>query len=519
MKHYSCNLRQRLIGILVLLGAPFLVNATTDSAPVVKTLSGALVGFSENQTDIFLGIPYAKPPVDMLRWRPPQTVDAWQGTREAKAFGPACMQHGNFYTSNNPETFEKPYGSEDCLYLNIWKPAAADKRPVVVFIHGGSAVHGAASFPLYNGQRLAQEMDAVIVTINYRLAFFGNLQLEALHTGDAASDSGYFALLDQIQALEWVGKNIAHFGGDADNITVMGHSAGCASIWSLMRSPLAIDTFHKSICLSGLPLDNSAKEQEANAHRLLVNLLINDDIILDAKSLESYLATISKEDLRSYLYAKSAVEIAAAGQGIPMAPGVVDGYVLTTNVDEAVVNAVPTLMGQTRNEAPILMLHAYSDLTYTGLWDIIHCDCSFRQRDLFDSWYDFVKFKVVSWCMNKWLLNLVDEAADLLVDKSNVPVYRFNLDWDNLPEPWLSMVGVYHGLDVAFIFGNFGVNTQNFTHFTWHRSNESEREAIHKLLVNSFKRFIETGNPNQEDANPVWPDWSKTRTLLDVDSP
>lgn len=519
MKPYSYNLRRLLIGIVVVLGVPHIAHAATNHLPVVTTLSGALAGFTDKQTDVFLGIPYAKPPVDNLRWQPPQAVDAWQGTREAKAFGPACMQFGNFYTSNNPDTFGKPYGSEDCLYLNIWKPVAANKRPVVVFIHGGSAVHGAASFPLYNGQRLAQEMDAVIVTINYRLAFFGNLQLEALHNGDPATDSGYFALLDQIQALEWVNKNITQFGGDADNITVMGQSAGCASIWSLMRSPLASGTFHKAICLSGLPLDNSAGEQKNTAHRLLANLLIYDNIIVDAKELDSYLATISKEELRRYLYRKTSIEISAAGQDIPMVPGAVDGYVLTTVTDEAVVNAVPTLMGQTRNEAPLLMLHAFGSRDYTDLWEMIHCDCDFRQRDLFDSWYDYVKFKVVGWCLNKVLLNLVDDAADLLVEKNNVPVYRFNLVWDNLPEPWLSMIGVYHGLDVAFIFGNFGVTTPNFTHFTWNNSNQSEREAIHELLASSFKRFIETGTPNQPDTKPVWPNWGESRTLLDIDYP
>ncbi len=492
------------------------VSLQAEAVPTAITQNGTVTGFIEKETEVFLGIPFAKPPIGELRWQPPQALETRQGTLQATAFGPACMQFGNFYTSNDPTTFEKPYGSEDCLYLNIWKPKTAEKRPVVVYIHGGSAVHGAASFPLYNGQRLAQEMDAVFVSINYRLAFFGNLQLKALRTGDPAADSGYFALLDQIRALEWVKENISAFGGDTANVTVMGQSAGCASIWSLMRSPLASGTFDKTICLSGIPLSSTPKKQKDTAHALLANLLINDDKIAKADELESFLKSLSDNELRDYLYSKTAVEISAAGQRIPMVPGVVDGHVITTSADEPVVNAVPTLMGQTLNEAPILMLHAYGKHRYTGLWNTIHCDCDFSPRDLFNSWYDYAKFKVVGWGLNKALLRLVNDGADLLEDQNGVPVYRYNLIWDNMPEPWRSMIGVYHGLDVAFAFGNFGVDTPNFTHFTWDNSTEEEREAIHTLMAQSFKRFIETGTPNESGIHPVWPRWGESRRMLEI---
>lgn len=516
MRDSAHCLRNRLVQ-LILLAVPFMIYAETMLPAVVQTQFGAVQGISENGIDRFLGIPYAMPPINDRRWQPPREPKPWQTTRMATQFGPACAQYGNFYTSNDPATFERPYGSEDCLYLNIWKPESVSKRPVLLFIHGGSAVHGAASLPLYDGQRLARELNAVFVSINYRLGFLGNIHLQALATGDPATDSGSFALLDQIQALEWVQNNIEQFGGDADNVTVMGHSAGCGSTWSLMRSPLATGKFHKAICLSGIQLDNTRAQQRQTSHRLLENLLVKDGKIASGKELESYLHKQSPAEINQYLYSKTTVEIVAAGQGLPMAPDAVDSYVVTTEADKPVVNPVPTLMGQTRNEAPILLLHGMANRRYIGLWKLIHCDCSFRQRDLFDNLYAFAKFKVAGSLVNPLLLSRVDDGANLLVEKGAVPVYRYRFDWDNLPDPWRSLVGVYHGIDIPFVFGNFGIGTRNFTHFTWKNSTDKEREAMHFKLVTAFKGFIESADPNRYATELEWPRWGASQAMAVID--
>lgn len=512
------GLAYTLTRFLVALAIPVAVFADNSQPPTVQTQSGAVQGVVESVVERFLGIPYALPPVGDLRWQPPREPEPWRGTRLATQFGSACAQHGNFYTSNDPSTFERPYGSEDCLYLNVWKPRSADKRPVLVFIHGGSAVHGAASLPLYDGQRLAKELDAVFVSINYRLGFLGHVHLAPLQNGDPVTDSGSFALLDQIRALDWVTNNIAQFGGDGGNVTVMGHSAGCGSIWSLMRSPLASGKFHKAICLSGISLDNTRAEQREASHRLLSKLLLNDGEIASSDELEGYLKGHSRDELRDYLYSKTTEEITGAGQRIPMAASAVDGHVVTTAADEAVVNPVPTLMGQTRNEAPILMLHAMANQRYLGLWDLIHCDCLFRQRDLFDSFYGFAKFKFTGWFVNSMLLDRVDDGADLLVEKNSIPVYRYRFEWDKLPEPWLSMVGVYHGIDIPFIFGNFGVGTHNFTHFSWRNSSVEEREAIHARMTAAFRGFIESADPNRYSSEASWPEWGASRAMRVIDA-
>jgi len=234
----------------------------------LKTSQGWLQGGEHDGVEYYLGIPYAEPPVGELRWRAPQSTSPWNGVREARHFASPCAQIGNFFATNNSEFFDRPFGSEDCLYLNVWAPIVQiGPRPVLVFIHGGAGVYGAASLPLYNGERLARELGAVVVSINYRLGIFGALHMDALHTGDPIEDFGSFGLLDQIKALDWVQNNVGDYSGDANNVTVMGHSAGCVSNWSLMKSSLASGKFQKVICLSGIPLEASAdrlKERSQN---------------------------------------------------------------------------------------------------------------------------------------------------------------------------------------------------------------------------------------------------------------
>ena len=187
--------------------ASLLVLPSLVLAQMVELGQGLLQGERGQQSYRYLGVPYAAPPLAEKRWQKPGAAPGWDGIRTADAFGPACAQVGNFYADNNPESFGKVYGSEDCLYLNIWTPASGtpiSAKPVLVFIHGGGGIAGAASMPAYDAERLAARANAVVVTFNYRLGVFGNLYVPALHRGDPVSDSGYFSLLDQIAALRWV---------------------------------------------------------------------------------------------------------------------------------------------------------------------------------------------------------------------------------------------------------------------------------------------------------------------------
>lgn len=220
------------------------------AADQVKISSGTLQGFTVPHSNIraFLGIPFAAPPVGRLRWRAPQPVKPWKGVRKAVAFAPRCMQLRIFsdmiFRDNGP--------SENCLYLNVWTPAksAGVHLPVMVWIFGGGFQAGSTSEPRQDGRNLAKK-GVVVVSCNYRLGIFGFFSDPALTRESPHHASGNYGLMDQIAALRWVKKNIAAFGGNPDNVTIFGESAGSWSVSDLMASPLAKGLFQKAIGESG----------------------------------------------------------------------------------------------------------------------------------------------------------------------------------------------------------------------------------------------------------------------------
>ena len=234
---------------IFLAGAALCVIAAT-SLPItspVSTESGLVEGVREHGTLVFKGIPFAAPPIGELRWRAPQAVHRWVGIRKADRFSSVCMQQGSY----PPDAPAEPT-SEDCLYLNVWIPAGAQKAklPVMVWIYGGGLENGSASTPLYAGDRLARK-GVIVVTANYRLGVFGFLAHPDLTRESAHHSSGNYGLLDQIAALRWVKRNIAAFGGDPGRVTVFGQSSGSISISALTTTPLARGLFQRAIGESG----------------------------------------------------------------------------------------------------------------------------------------------------------------------------------------------------------------------------------------------------------------------------
>ena len=237
---------------------------------IVVAASGKVKGYHENGLHFFKGIPFAAPPVGDLRWMPPQPVKPWAGIRDAKTFGPVSYQNErlveNQFAGSHFEYSPQQY-DEDCLYLNIFTPSPDNsKRPVMVWIHGGAFIIGAGSWPMWDGRHLCTRGEVVVVSINYRLGALGFMNLNEITKGQIPA-TGNEGLLDQVSALQWVKENILSFGGDPENVTVFGVSAGAMSIGCLLSMPGVQGLFKRAIAQSGAghsvqPIENALQVSE-----------------------------------------------------------------------------------------------------------------------------------------------------------------------------------------------------------------------------------------------------------------
>jgi para-nitrobenzyl esterase len=257
-KKYSNSVRMasrvaRLLLCSLAVLAAIGVGASQQAPPVVRVDSGQLQGVVDDGVVAYKGIPFAAPPVGELRWRPPQQMKPWTGVRQATEFGSDCMQ-GRFGPPPAPGAVPAQSGpSEDCLFLNVWRPASAAvgaRLPVMVWIHGGGFTGGSSSSSNTSGAQFAKQ-GVVLVAANYRLGRFGFFAFPALSREYPDETKGNYAYMDQIAALQWVKRNIAAFGGDPNNVTIFGFSAGGVSVHSLIASPMARGLFHKAIAESG----------------------------------------------------------------------------------------------------------------------------------------------------------------------------------------------------------------------------------------------------------------------------
>jgi para-nitrobenzyl esterase len=309
----------------------------TAAAALALTTSGSISGVRADGLSVYKGVPFAAPPVGALRWRPPEPVPPWTGTRTATAFAPACMQEG---VSMPGEV--APKVSEDCLYLNIWTPAerAAERLPVIVWIYGGGYRNGSASMPLYWGDQLAHR-GVIVVTIAYRLGPLGFLALPELTRESSYGSSGNYGLMDQIAALRWVQHNISAFGGDSNRVTIAGQSSGAISVSILMASPQAKGLFQRAIGESGAlfePLQLAPSYLLVNAER-------------DGEKYAAALGVHSLQELRRL----PATRLLGGGNAGGVTHPVIEPYLLPMTPYAAFAagrqNDVPVLIGSNAEEA------------------------------------------------------------------------------------------------------------------------------------------------------------------------
>lgn len=521
---------------LFLAGATLIaaVDASAASPPPLRqTTYGAVLGSTDtgSGTTSWLGVPYAKPPVGALRWMPPVEPDVWTGTRTTQAFGASCAQTGGVFSpapNNAPyglsvrDGFGKPVGSEDCLTLNIWRPATADTNlPVIVFLHGGANVEGYSSDPVYQGAALAAREHAVVVTLNYRLDLFGWLDMSQLKTGDPIVDSGNFGTLDQIQALKYLRANAAAFGGNPGNVTVMGQSAGAVDTWVLLVSPLASGLFHRAVPLSGGLQIADGVTPKVYAAALLTKLLVMYGKASNDFTAGLYLLSHGNQDVAAWLRGLSTQQVLLAEEslGLPAPAALPDGRVIPSlpllALASGQYNHMPVLAGNTKEEAKLFgLINAFK----LGDYDRFTAQYQFdpnaaptlAESDLLNPPYLPVDQPITGWNAVSSLFTAAVYTTSTVKSMSALALqqpqqtwyYRF--DWKQEPVPFDTVYGATHALDLPFLFGNFGHNEFSFA---FSNANAPGRLALSNAMMDTLGAFATTGNPTNAGVGGSWPNW------------
>ncbi|HET7795818.1 MAG TPA: carboxylesterase family protein [Rhizobacter sp.] len=470
-----------------------------------------------NNTHAFLGIPFAQPPVGNLRWRAPQPPIAWAGSRAATTLPPMCAQVGSYFGEPDPATFGQPVGSEDCLYLNVWRPnSTADNLPVFYWIHGGSNIKGSTREPLYDGAYLAAKGNMVVVSVQYRLGMLGFLNHSALKTGNARDDSGNFATLDLVRGLDWVQANIRAFGGNPGQVTVAGQSAGCINTWGLLQSPLAANKMHRAICMSGIPNAYPPLVGQIAADTLVDKLLVDTGRASDTTQAAAQRLTMSSAQIATVLRSASAAQVMKFTPSLIVPGHFTDGTVIRAGglVDlvAGIYNRVPLMIGNTHDEGSYFAFSlGMGKPTPQQYWQLANGPASaVTFNDLIKPEFQPVytqTHEVISYALDLTIDNIV-RLLRLTSGPGNL--YRYNFNWDDTPAPWKNSFGAFHGIDIAFLFGNFvGSEQPNFAAFAWDATNASSRKALSDRFIKHVSTFARTGQPSQLfDGQTNWNDWT-----------
>lgn len=501
-----------------------------DASALRRPPAGPVIGFADRHgTHAWLGVPFAQPPQGDLRWRAPRPLQPWTDVRAALAHSEPCAQLPLFEFGSAGAIS----GSEDCLYLNIWAPRfAADEAPhqrlpVMVWIHGGGNTLGFSSATL--GHHLAGERHVVVVTLQYRLGVFGWLSHPALRAAATtpADASSNFGLLDQIAGLEWVRDNIAAFGGDPDNVTIFGESAGAQDVYALLAAPPARGLFHRAIAQSGVPrtlrqgaAENYSDDTEPglpySAREFINHLLVADGTAADRAAAKAHQQAMTDADVLGYLRGKSTAQLLATVQrrslGMYHAATVIqDDYAVPRHplrelfADATRYNSVPLLIGSNRDEYK-LFLASNPQLTEKrfGIVPAI--------RDV--PTYD----RITGYFSDAWKAQAVDELAAVLQRGQGDTVFTYRLDWDEAPDYGIvdlhELLGAAHSLDIDFVFGDDATRGMPVRS----RANAPAREQLSEAMMAYWSHFAKFGIPGNGGRAelPVWRPWSASAASLMV---
>lgn len=475
--------------------------AAQAPVPTARTTQGEVMGkwIRDGKEKAFLGLPYAAPPIGPLRWKPPGPPARWSGMRDATKFGNRCQQWHVW----NDYIFTDPGPSEDCLYLNVYEPAAAkqgDKLPVMVWIHGGGFLAGAGSEPRYTNPTLVAK-NVIVVTLNYRLNVFGFLASEDL-AKEQGGHAGNYGLMDQVAALRWVNANIAAFGGDSDNVTIFGESAGSFAVSALTVTPSARGLFQKVIGESGAffgsAMPMAAMNERAKRDQAFVTALGANNL----------------EELRA-IPADKILEAVQKQKGIGFS-AVVDGAFLPEALPDAYAAGrqahVPSIIGWNRDERTGTLSKdmtaekwkSYAKEHYGVKTDqFLMAFPANTDEQAIRSADDFTTNGFIAMGAWKW--------AEAQSKTGQAAVYRFRFDRPGPPE-LNHPTGKYafHSTELEYVFGTLDVRQGA----VW----QTADRALSEKVVTYWANFARTGDPNGGGL-PQWPRYDKTKELIHLDDP
>ena len=462
----------------------------------VRTMYGTLEGSTDKEnTYSWLGIPYAAPPKGDLRWQKPRPPEPWQGIRKATHFGAKAVQRALLT--------DLPVGSEDCLFLNLWRPATKEKKlPVYVWVHGGANTTGSSSGSRnYRGHSLASKANLVYVSVNYRLDILGWFAHPALRTGDPETDSGNFGTLDLIASLEWIRDNIEAFGGDPGNVTIAGESAGALNVLTLLMAPKARGLFHKAIAESGYTRQSRIDPVEF-AEAIARRLAISQGKASNEKEANEFMASLGRAGTAEWLKAAEPGELlrlskSDSGSTLSLPSPIFDGKLLPSRGFEAFADPswcadVPLIIGTNKEETKLFLLYKWQNRRGPEYRELVEMTTAV------------------------WKAEGADSIADAIDSKNaDRKVYLYRFDWGAPGKDGNSVMGRFagarlgagHAVEISFFLQTDSIYGNVLPLPIPPKANGKGRLDLQTKIGSYLANFVRTGNPNGLGAMGELPRW------------